>query len=73
MNMFAASQGLMAQIQRFGQHHHAAAAAIGGIIRLVMLVQRIVPDVSRPNLDQALGLCTADDAFLHHTLDDTRE
>ena len=69
MHLLARAERLMAQVQRLGQHHLPAAAAVGRVIRLVVLVRRVIPDIGRPHLDQPFLLRTADDAFPHDRID----
>ena len=73
MNVLARAERLMAQVQRLGQHDLSAPAAVRRIIRLVVLVERIIADVGRLDLDQTLILCPADDALAHNGIDHLRE
>ena len=73
VHMFAGTQRLMAQIQRLSQHDLSASTAIGRVICLVVLVERIIADVGRLDLDQTLILCPADDALAHNGIDHLRK
>ena len=63
------SDMLPALIERVGLHHSTAAAAVGRIVRLMVLVERIIADIRRLDLDKALVLCAPDDAFAHDRVD----
>ena len=73
VHMLAGTQRLMAQIQRLGQHDLSASAAVRRIICLVVLVERVIADVGRLDLDNALVLRASDDAFAHNRVDHLRE
>ena len=73
VHMLAGTQRLMAQIQRLSQHDLSASAAIGRVIRLVVLVERIIADVGCLDLDNTLVLCASDDAFAHNRVDHLRK
>ena len=73
VHMLAGTQRLMAQIQRLSQHDLSASAAIGCVIRLVVLVERIIADVGCLDLDNTLVLCASDDAFAHNRVDHLRK
>ena len=54
-------------------HHHAQAAAVGIIVHLLLLIEGIVPDLVTADIQQALGLSAADDAFVQHGAAHIRE
>ena len=73
VHMLARAQRLVAQIERLGQHDLPAAAAVGRVVRLVVLVERVIADVGRADAHQPLVLRAADDALAHDRVDHLRE
>ena len=65
MHVLARAQRLVAQIKRLGEHDLTTAAAVGGVVCLVVLVEGIVADVGRLDLDEPLVLRPADNALAH--------
>ena len=56
-----------------GIEHHAAAAAIGVVVGLLLLVEGVIPDLMAVGLDVAAPGCAADDAGVQHLLAHLRE
>ena len=65
--------GLAAVVDGLGVHHHAAAAAIGVVVHLLLAVEGVVPDLMAVGLDEALAGRPAQDALVQHLLAHVRE
>src|SRR5690606_1525237 len=59
--------------QRLDLHHHAGAAAVGGVVGDAMLVVGVLPQVAHPYLDQAAVDGLAEDALLQGALHEARK
>ena len=68
MRLFAHffTQGLEAVVNRLRLHHHAHAAAIGRVIHTIMLIERVVPDVTAIELHKPAFSRASDDALPQH-------
>ena len=64
---------LPAAVQGIGLHHRAAAAAVGIVVHLHLLVGGIVTDLVGLNGHQTLRPGPADDGLAHHGLHRVRE
>ena len=67
------ADGFPAAVQGIGLHDRAAAAAVGVVVHLVLLVGGIVPDLVGLNGDEAALLGTAQDALGQHIAQRLRE
>ena len=73
MHPFPGAKRLMAQVKRLGQHDLPAPAAIGRVVRLMVLVGRIIAYIDRAYLHEALFLRAADHALPHDRIDHFRK
>ena len=73
VHMLPGAQRLMAQVERLGKHDLPTPAAVGRVVRLVVLVQRIVADVGGFDSHQPPVLRAADNALPHDRVDHVRE
>ena len=64
---------LAAVIDGLGVHHHAAAAAVGVVVHLLLPVQGVVPDLMAVGFDIASLCGPTQDAFVQHPLAHLRE
>ena len=60
---------LPAAVQRIGLHHRTAAAAVGVIVHLHLLIGGVVADLVGSDGHNALCLRPADNGLAHHRLD----